>query len=419
MTAFTWQGEFSAKAHERRYRLTCWRQQAMRTRLVCGVSALLYLAIAGGDYLTLTAGGVPDTLPILLPLRIACFILGWLCVLLTFPRRFMQMLPWGVGLYILSLCTVEAVACVTTIDAAQASPDPNRMLFTLLLILAFYIFLPIRLLPVLAGASLGSSVFVMALGTLTPLPLPQVYTTAMFFIMVNVFGGYYLRGANITQRNNFYAQREERLLKRRLRRETAERRKAQAQLQLLATTDDLTGIYNRRQFLLSCQEELARFRRYGLPATVLLIDVDHFHRINDKYGHETGDKTLQALTTRFVNQLRSTDIVGRLGGEEFGVLLPGTEGMDALAVARKLCKILVSRPLMVGDNGSQSPFQIPLSLSIGVVTMGSATNAPVDLLHYADIALVRAKQKVGDRVHLHEAEESDTPNDQDQALASA
>ena len=110
------------------------------------------------------------------------------------------------------------------------------------------------------------------------------------------------------------------------------------QLERLATTDSLTGLYNRRHFLVSLEAEWSRFQRYFRSMSVLMVDIDHFKSINDRYGHAVGDEAIKAVAGACLQGKRKSDIVGRVGGEEFAVLLPETTSSRAKIVAERIRK---------------------------------------------------------------------------------
>ena len=111
---------------------------------------------------------------------------------------------------------------------------------------------------------------------------------------------------------------------------------ARVQLDVLATRDELTGIYNRRQFLVLADREWARCRRYDMGAALVMLDVDHFKRVNDLHGHLAGDLMLREIARAAAETLRHADILGRFGGEEFIVFLPHTDTLGALDVAERI-----------------------------------------------------------------------------------
>jgi len=164
----------------------------------------------------------------------------------------------------------------------------------------------------------------------------------------------------------------------------------QRQLDQLATTDPLTGCGNRRRIFQQLEDEVARYRRYPRGFSVLMIDLDFFKRINDEYGHASGDATLQATVALFQSVLRSSDALGRTGGEEFLVLLPEVE----LAIASELAERLRSA---VAEAASADQPVIRCTVSIGVAAYAAGETA-ADLLGRADQALYQAKTLGRNRV---------------------
>ncbi len=126
---------------------------------------------------------------------------------------------------------------------------------------------------------------------------------------------------------------------------TAELLSLNAKLNQLATTDDLTGVWNRRYFEEAAEVEIARARRDDEPLTLLMFDIDHFKAINDNLGHQAGDRVLVEVTRRIQGHLRAVDVLGRWGGEEFIVLLPRCGGGDVFQVAEKLLALLADPPI--------------------------------------------------------------------------
>ena len=114
------------------------------------------------------------------------------------------------------------------------------------------------------------------------------------------------------------------------------------QLERLATIDSMTGLYNRRHFLDQADAEWSRFQRYQRPLSMLMVDIDHFKQVNDRYGHAVGDETIVAVAGACAKGKRQSDIVGRLGGEEFAILLPETDLAQATIVADRLCKAIAA-----------------------------------------------------------------------------
>jgi two-component system cell cycle response regulator len=159
------------------------------------------------------------------------------------------------------------------------------------------------------------------------------------------------------------------------------------QLVQLATTDELTGVYNRRYFTERLEEEFGRVERYGHRLCVLLLDLDHFKRVNDTYGHMTGDVVLSTVGQMLRKLVRSPDTVGRYGGEEFSILLTSTDLEGGRAVAERIRKSIASNAFAPMHRGQD----FHITCSVGVAQFdGSGVNIRA-FLDLCDQALYRAK----------------------------
>lgn len=164
-------------------------------------------------------------------------------------------------------------------------------------------------------------------------------------------------------------------------------------MRLQATRDHLTGAWNHRAILEILERELQRARRDGKPVAVVMADLDHFKKINDTYGHLGGDAVLAAAGKRLAADTRAYDMVGRYGGEEFLIVLPGCDRENAVRFAERLRERLSAEPV---DYGGQA---IRVTTSQGVAAYSGAGGADVHaLLEAADAALYRAKRGGRDRV---------------------
>lgn len=173
-------------------------------------------------------------------------------------------------------------------------------------------------------------------------------------------------------------------------------REKEEQLTRLAVTDNLTGLDNRSQVLEKLKGEIARSDRNGAPLSILILDIDFFKRVNDEHGHMTGDDVLVASTARCAAQLRNIDMFGRLGGEEFLIVLPGTGTDEAAAAAERIRKCFTTAPIQT----EKGPF--PITVSIGLTTYTPSTERLEEhnpesitrsLLLHADLALYQAKSE--------------------------
>jgi diguanylate cyclase (GGDEF)-like protein len=158
-------------------------------------------------------------------------------------------------------------------------------------------------------------------------------------------------------------------------------------------TDPLMGIYNRRYLERRLTTEVARASRYGMPLSVLLLDIDHFKPINDSYGHQVGDIVLAELAQLIVNTVRTTDIVTRYGGEEIMVMAPSTPLKTAANLAERLRKIIAHRPFDVPAKLNRKLKALHITVSVGVACFGLNANDFQSLIQSADEALYRAKKK--------------------------
>lgn len=183
-------------------------------------------------------------------------------------------------------------------------------------------------------------------------------------------------------------ERAHRALERQVRERTAELERANAQLERMAVTDDLTGLPNRRRILERLAEGLAYARRRGTPLSILLVDLDHFKAVNDTLGHAAGDDLLRAAASAISSSLREVDAVGRYGGEEFLVVFPG-EDLDGALRAAERVRAAVADALAVHPIGEKAPR--PPTLSGGVATLTPAVADLAELIHRADEALYVAK----------------------------
>jgi diguanylate cyclase (GGDEF)-like protein/PAS domain S-box-containing protein len=170
------------------------------------------------------------------------------------------------------------------------------------------------------------------------------------------------------------------------------RKEMEAMMQRYATVDELTGLSNRRCFLERLHGEVVHVRRYPqISASVLMADLDYFKKINDTYGHAAGDAALKHFAALLRKAVREADALGRLGGEEFAVLLPETSAESAEHFAQRLCAMLRAEPVQVGDR------HIPMTVSIGVTMISPTDGGPEQVLQRADEALYQAKKLGRDR----------------------
>jgi diguanylate cyclase (GGDEF)-like protein/PAS domain S-box-containing protein len=169
-------------------------------------------------------------------------------------------------------------------------------------------------------------------------------------------------------------------------RDLTEHKKLQSRLENMATIDSLTGLANRQAFMQRAKNEFHRARRYARPITVVMIDIDHFKTINDRYGHAAGDEVLRQVADICQSSLRGSDFIGRVGGEEFVLLLPDTRQTNAYHVAERMRTQLYETPIEL-ETGTK----LNITASFGVAHMNEDDSDFNAILERADKAMYHAK----------------------------
>ncbi len=167
-----------------------------------------------------------------------------------------------------------------------------------------------------------------------------------------------------------------------------------AQLQQLATRDALTGLFNRREFQRILEEECQRGLRFNHPFTLVMLDLDHFKKLNDTYGHLAGDEVLKHVASLLAGQVRSVDRVARYGGEEFALLMVETDLKQGIEAMERLTALLAEMPCIL----PRENLTLPVTLSVGVAELPHDARTPQELIAAADAALYAAKKAGRNRI---------------------
>jgi diguanylate cyclase (GGDEF)-like protein len=366
MSEFNYLGEFSNPALEGDFLAEDWGPARKRMRFICLVTSVLYLFAALADYGDLGPG---PAFHLLLCARSAVFLFGLGCYGFlcrrSAPDRIQNILLCGY------MSAIMACECLE-LGLKASYAGPMSIPGTIFIVLAYYLFIPPRLfVPLVAGVG-GTVAYLATLFLATPAPVSSALSTALFFALANLFGIYYMVNFGRSRRREFQSMR---------------------QLREQADYDDLTGVCNRRRTLEAGEALFVSARRYETPFSVLMLDVDRFKQINDRYGHAAGDAVLRELATRCRNHLREVDVFGRLGGEEFAALLPHSGLAQARTVAERIRSAVCTEPFMDGKT------KIQTTVSIGVQTMIAEEDERFSsLLRRADNELYQAKQGGRNRV---------------------
>jgi diguanylate cyclase (GGDEF)-like protein/PAS domain S-box-containing protein len=166
------------------------------------------------------------------------------------------------------------------------------------------------------------------------------------------------------------------------------------QVQNLARRDSLTNLFNHRYFFEIAEAEFVRSKRYNRPLAAIMIDLDHFKQVNDQYGHQVGDQTLQVVANLLHSNLREIDILGRIGGEEFLALLPEADPVETKNIAQRLCDCIGQKLISIGEQ----PLQI--SASFGVSNISDNALDLKTLINWSDKALYKAKHDGRNKVEV-------------------
>lgn len=374
-----WLAEFSDPEVERDYRAEQFELQQFQVRLALFIWAGLWMLFLLDDLArvgfgtelgqlmlqrTVVAGAIVG-FAALLQRRPALFtdshglaslmILGWTGFLLFYFQRPMEEMPW-----------VFAMGMV--------------------MLVALFVFLPIRLPHALAVA--GYSVIGTVIALHWSYGVDGVSLASAFAAMVvpMVTGIFVLYRLQASHRELYAMLRQAQEANVHLSHEVAIRRELEEELRRQATTDSLTGLFNRRHYHGLIGREIARSRRSGTPLSFCVLDIDHFKRVNDSYGHGAGDEVLRFLADLCRETARDTDILGRLGGEEFVIALPDTALGEALTFADRL-RTRLEQATIVTENGD-----VRLTVTIGVAQLSEQDASLQDLVRRADEALYAGKQ---------------------------
>lgn len=171
---------------------------------------------------------------------------------------------------------------------------------------------------------------------------------------------------------------------------------SQIALKNLAILDELTGVYNRREFNSQLKNELERSKRYGHSFSLLLLDIDYFKKLNDTYGHQAGDEALRRIASLLKQECRDLDRVARYGGEEFIVILPETPGSIAYAVTERIREVIADYALAISSEQT-----INITVSGGLATFPTDGDAQESLIYAADQALYAAKRSGRNQVIVY------------------
>lgn len=335
------------------------------------LAALIFLMFGLSDYNYL---GVSPEFYLLIALRVtvtlSCLLLAQ--AIRVYKRPLSH--PW-------LLNTAPMIIATGVILIVPLRPDtlPTQLTAAVITVLAFHLFIP-NLLPGPLIPSLYLSIgFLAAAWLWADLPLVGVVIFGLLLLMSNLAGWFNSLQLGRLQREQFARLTEERDINQRLMREIHHRESLESRLRLMAQKDDLTGLDNRRHFMEKATQALQAARDRRQPFSICMLDIDYFKRINDTWGHGRGDEVLRRVAHACLDVLRPGDLIGRFGGEEFIVALPGVNVDNAYPIAERL------RQRIEALDPEQDLGTPDLSVSI---TVGIAEVHPDD--HHLEATVTRA-----------------------------
>lgn len=367
---------FREASHARRVRDTRWS---------IGIAALFYLAFTVTDYLAL---GASEEYRILFLTRLTVFIVAILVA--ATARRFWRAIMDGVTP---SLVVGLALVGFLSITLLRPYESGWHGMTFIVMLMGVYMFIPNRFLPTMMLALPASVAFVWLLEQHFDFPSAQLIGLSLMLIVVNLIGGL---GAHRVSRREREEYRDAEILRHaneRLSREVEQRQRLESELRALVDKDELTGVANRRRFIAQSERALVTARKQAASLALLFIEIDHFQQLNDTYGYAQGDEVLRALVEVCQTLLREDDLLGRLGREEFALLLPRAMPREALEIAERLHIAARRRRVRLSDA------TIYFTISVGVARWRDGESL-ADFMRRADEALRQARLDGRNRVSV-------------------
>ncbi|WP_300671911.1 diguanylate cyclase [Desulfoluna sp.] len=358
--------EFKNAKLEKQFKDYQWPYLQERLRFIYLITATVYLLAGFGDYYDL-GPGLKFTL--ILSARAFAGLVGIAAIgLLYFNRKASPM-------HSMALTTYMSIVMITEIlELVMKAPLAGTLNITAtsFIVFAYYLFSPPSLIAPLIGGLGGSVLYLCAGVFMTQTPFSSMITTILCFCLANISGIYFYFHMETSRRREF---------------------SAIAKLKALVETDELTLALSRRKI-----EEMGDFlmksaKRFHTPLTALMVDIDHFKQVNDRFGHPAGDRVLVELVHRCKRRLREVDGLGRVGGEEFLIFLPQCNLSQALIAAERLRKTICDTPFQTENEKMQ------VTISIGAAELNDHHQELSCLVRDADLQLYQAKEKGRNRVY--------------------
>ncbi len=357
VTKLNFWGEFKDNVLEESFQRDKWPSVRFRLLFLYFVTVLLLLASLYIDYVVLGSGVGFHT--VFMGKTVPCLLSVFAFILLLTDKVSLTVQYAVMAASMFSGLISESVELLVKASDIGTLSVPT----TVFIVLAYYILLSPRTIPPFVAAVSGSFVYLCSLSYVVPFSSASFVNSAIYILLANIFGSFFLYTFGRSLRREYAAIQD---------------------LKRLVEYDELTGVCSRRKVLEAGVGLFKSARRFDSKLAVLVMDIDHFKKINDEFGHHVGDAVLQETTKRCSDVLREVDYFGRVGGEEFVVILPHSSLYDGIKVGERLRSCIRERMFKVDGT------YLPSSVSIGVAELRGHEDFAA-LLQDADEQLYQAK----------------------------
>ncbi|HET57073.1 MAG TPA: diguanylate cyclase [Deltaproteobacteria bacterium] len=382
-----WKAEFKDPVTESTYRKRIMIRSARELRVAVFVWALLLLLFCFNDYLILGCSeeflrAFLSRAIVIVPLLVFAFVLG---------RRPQQ----AVAGHTVTVLLIYGFTCFFELYFLYPRVAiPYIIMVTMVILISLFVFIPNRLIFAAFAALYGIIGTTIAVALATPANNRDVAGLIVALFLPTIVGFMAAYRLHTTWRKEFTALHQTKLANEELRREIDQRSKLEEELRRQASTDPLTGLYNRRFYEQLLEREIKQAKRYGSSLALCVLDLDRFKDVNDSYGHASGDVALCRVADACRDELRESDIIGRLGGEEFILILPRTDAAGAVVVADRL------RERIAATEVETENARFHVTVSIGVTELQPADTDITELIRRADEAMYLSKAEGRNKVRL-------------------
>lgn len=371
-----WTAEFVDPAMEAAFRRRNAPAMARHLRLALWGWIAVLLMVSGFDYGFYGLDGNTSTL-----LASRLLVIAGLLLLIARSRRRPTYITDGYAVTFMEMINFVSFFLLLLLRPELFTYNIGTMM---VLLMATYVFVPNRLVTATA-AVIFAIVGILLTTTVIGLTLAQQLGLGLLLVLPTAMGMGSAWQLQRTQREQYRVLMQAEAANEQLRREITQRRLLERELKRQAKTDSLTGLANRRHLEDRFLRERERARRNGSALTLVMIDLDHFKQVNDRYGHDCGDRVLCDVARLLENQLRQVDFVGRLGGEEFAVLLPDTGVEEAGNLIERLRVTLAEQELQVDEH------VVTVTATFALAGVNPDRDTLDEALKRVDVALYRGK----------------------------